>query len=127
MIPQSWIINCLKKYKISDEAINFIEKTMKTCRVELTAGVRSLAEIKIQRSIFQGDALSSLLFIIAIYTFHFYFYIYFYNSSVVKKAVQFVNKEYITNRFLKKKEKKRKKKRLKRSVQHEKNQPELQC
>ena len=30
MVPQSWIINCLKMYKISDEVIEFIEKTMKT-------------------------------------------------------------------------------------------------
>ena len=30
MVPQSWIINYLKMYKISDEVINFIEKTMKT-------------------------------------------------------------------------------------------------
>ena len=52
-------------YKISNEVINFIEKTMKTWRVELTAGGKSLAETKIQRSIFQGDALSPLLFIIA--------------------------------------------------------------
>ena len=65
MVPQSWIINCLKMYKISDEVINFIEKTMKTWRVELTAGGRRLAEAKIQRDIFQGDALSPLLFIIA--------------------------------------------------------------
>ena len=37
---------------------------MKTWRVELTAGRRSIAETKIQRGIFQGDALSPLLFII---------------------------------------------------------------
>ena len=65
MVPQNWIINCLKMYKISHEVINFIEKTIKTWRVELTAGGRSLAETKIQRGIFQGDALSPLLFIIA--------------------------------------------------------------
>ena len=64
MVPQSWIINSLKMYKISHEVINFIGKTMKTWRVELTAG-RSFAQIKIQRGIFQGDALSPLLFIIA--------------------------------------------------------------
>ena len=65
MVSQSWIINCFKMFKISDEVINFIEKTMKTWRVELTAGGKSLAEAKIQRGIFQRDALSPLLFIIA--------------------------------------------------------------
>ena len=58
MVPQSWIINCLKMYNISDEVINFIEITMKTWKVELTTGGRSLAEAKIQRGIFQGDSLS---------------------------------------------------------------------
>ena len=64
MVPKSQMINCLKIYKISDEVINFIDKTMKTWRVELTTEGRSLAEAKIQRGIFQGDALSPLLFII---------------------------------------------------------------
>ena len=66
MVPQCWIIQCLKMYKVSHEVINFFEKTMKTWKVELTAGGRSLAETKIQRGIFQGDALSHLQFIIAI-------------------------------------------------------------
>ena len=65
MVLQSWIINCLKMYKISNEVINFIEKTMKTWKVELTARRKRLAEVKIQRGIFQGDALSLLLSIIA--------------------------------------------------------------
>ena len=65
MVPQSWIINFLKMYKISHETINFIEKNMKNWRVELTAGGKSLAETKIQRGIFQGDELSPLLLIIA--------------------------------------------------------------
>ena len=52
-------------YKISHEVINLIEETMKTWRLELTARERSLAETKIQRGIFQGDALSPILFIIA--------------------------------------------------------------
>ena len=65
MVPQSWILHCHKMFKISHKVINFIEKTMQTWRVELTAGGRSIAEVKIQRGIFQGDALSPLLFIIA--------------------------------------------------------------
>ena len=65
MVLRSRIINSLKMYKISHEVINFIDKTMKTWRVELTAGGRSFTETKIQRGIFQGDTLSPLLFIIA--------------------------------------------------------------
>ena len=53
-------------YKIPDQIVQFIEKTMQTWRVELTAGGQSLAEVKIQRGIFQEDALSPLIFVIAI-------------------------------------------------------------
>ena len=52
-------------YKISDDVINFIEKTMKIWRVELKAGGKRLAEAKIKRDIFQGDAQPLSLFIIA--------------------------------------------------------------
>ena len=52
-------------YKISHEVINFTEKTKKNWRVELTEGERNLAETKIERGIFQGDALSYLPFMIA--------------------------------------------------------------
>ena len=59
MVPQSWIINCLKMYKISHEFINFTKKTMKTLSVELTVGGSS----KDPKRYFQ-DVLSPLLFII---------------------------------------------------------------
>ena len=42
-----------------------MEKTMKIWRVELTVGGRSLAKAKTQRGICKGDALSPVLFIIA--------------------------------------------------------------
>ena len=38
MVLHSWIINSLKMHKITHEVINFIDKTMKTWRVKLTAG-----------------------------------------------------------------------------------------
>ena len=65
VVPQIWIIDCLKMYKISSEVIMFFKETMKNWWVELTAGGKNLAEVRIQRGIFQGDALSPLLFVIA--------------------------------------------------------------
>ena len=53
-------------YKIPNAVIKNIEKTLETWRVELTAGGKSLTEIKIQRCIFQGDSPSPFLFVIAI-------------------------------------------------------------
>ena len=39
-------------------------ETMKDLKVELTAGGKTLAEVKIKRGIFQGDALLWLLIVI---------------------------------------------------------------
>ena len=44
-------------YKISDKVINFITEAMKNWKVELTAGGKTLAKVKIKSSIFQGDSL----------------------------------------------------------------------
>ena len=64
MVLKSLIIDYLKTYKISDKVVKFIENTMENYRVKLTAGGKSFTEGKIQRGIFQGDALSPLLFVI---------------------------------------------------------------
>ena len=37
MVPQSWMINCLKMYKISNKVIKFITEAMKKWTVELIA------------------------------------------------------------------------------------------
>ena len=65
IVPQSWILHFLKMYKMSNQVVQIIEKIMQTWRVELTVGGKSLAEVKIPRAIFQGDALSPLIFVIA--------------------------------------------------------------
>ena len=64
MVPQSWIINCLKMYKISGKVIKFLKNSIENRKVELTAGGKSLIVEKIKRGVFQGDALSQSLFII---------------------------------------------------------------
>ena len=55
---------------ISGEVIKLIENIMENWRVELTTGGKRLAEVKIQRGIFQGDVLSPLLFGIAMMPFN---------------------------------------------------------
>ena len=65
MTLQRWILRCLKMYKIPGQVAKFIEKTMQTWRVELTVVGKSIAEVIIQRSIFQGYELSLLIFLIA--------------------------------------------------------------
>ena len=52
-------------YKIPDQIVHLTEKTMETWRVELTAGGKSLTDVKILRGIFQEDELLPLLFVIA--------------------------------------------------------------
>ena len=65
IVPQSWIIDFLKMYKITAEVINFIENTILNWTVQLTTVGKSLTEVKILCGIFQGDLQSPLLFVIA--------------------------------------------------------------
>ena len=68
MVLQTWIIDCLNTYKISNKVIKFITEAMKDSKVELTAGVKTLAKVKIQWGIFQGNALLPLLLVITMIT-----------------------------------------------------------
>ena len=36
--PQNWILHCLEIYEISDQIVQYVEKTMETWRAELTVG-----------------------------------------------------------------------------------------
>ena len=63
--PGSTTTKFYKMYKIPDQIVQFIEKTMQTWREYLTARGLSLAEVNIRRDMFQWDALSPLLFVIA--------------------------------------------------------------
>ena len=51
---------------IAKNVVNFLGKTMKYWRVELTCGSETLGEVPIKRQLFQGDVLSQLLFDMAL-------------------------------------------------------------
>ena len=53
MVLQTWIIECLKMYKIFEQLITYIVKAMKNWKVELTTGGKTISE-----GIFQGDSLT---------------------------------------------------------------------
>ena len=50
IVPQSRIFHCLKMYKIPDEVKKFIEKTIETWKVELTAGRKGLAGLRSRKA-----------------------------------------------------------------------------
>ena len=65
IVPQNWIMTTLKCASYPTKSLNFIEKIMKNLSVEGTARGKNLVEVKIQRGVFQGEALLPLLFAIA--------------------------------------------------------------
>ena len=68
MVPHTWILQCLKIFKAAKNISNVIEKWMKNWNIELTSGGETLGDLKINRGIFQGDILSSVLFMITLIT-----------------------------------------------------------
>ena len=45
-VPHTWILQCLKLFKIANNTSNVVEKSMKNCRRELTSGAETLGEVK---------------------------------------------------------------------------------
>ena len=50
MVPNTWILQCLKIFKVAENVRNVIEKSMKNWKVKLTSGGEKLGEIKKQAS-----------------------------------------------------------------------------
>ena len=64
--PHSWLIESLNRMDLEKIALKVLGKTMKSWKVELICDAETLVEVLIKRGIFQMDALSLLLFVIAL-------------------------------------------------------------
>ena len=64
-VPHSWLIECMQIFKVNSEITGFLTREMTKWSTELTSAGKVLGHVAIQRGIFQGDALSPLLFIMA--------------------------------------------------------------
>ena len=65
-VPHSWILECLRLYNVNPKLLAFIKMSMNHWRTELEANGKKIASVNIQRGIYQGDALSPLLFCICL-------------------------------------------------------------
>uniref|UniRef100_A0A669EZW7 Reverse transcriptase domain-containing protein n=1 Tax=Oreochromis niloticus TaxID=8128 RepID=A0A669EZW7_ORENI len=65
-MPHSWILECLELYKINRTLRAFIRNSMGMWRTTLEANSKSIAQVTIKCGIYQGDALSPLLFCIGL-------------------------------------------------------------
>ena len=69
-VPHSWIIKCLKMFKVNPTVVNFIIASMKKWKTTLhlnhNNGTMKSRKININTGIYQGDSLSSLLFYLAL-------------------------------------------------------------
>ena len=66
MFPHSWILECMRLTGVSEDIMQMVEKSMQNWKTKLTSAGKELAEVQIRRSIFQGDNLSPLLFVICL-------------------------------------------------------------
>ena len=69
-VPHSWIIKCLRLYKVDERIIEMMGDQMDRWKTNLTLnhtkGTIKIENVKISRGIFQGDSLSPLLFCLSI-------------------------------------------------------------
>ena len=64
LVSHSWILEYLDLLSIADNVRSFLEKSMKKWKLLLTSNGSDLCEVDVNRGIFQGDSLSSMIFVI---------------------------------------------------------------
>ena len=65
LVPDSWVNECMEMFGIAENLRTFLQKSMQQWRLSLTANGEDLGEVNVERGIFQGDSLSSLLFVLS--------------------------------------------------------------
>ena len=66
MVPHSCIIECLDLFGVAENIESVLVNSMEKLKVMLCSGISELGEVEIKRSIFQGDSLSPLMFVLAL-------------------------------------------------------------
>ena len=67
MVSHSWIMECFDMIGAADAVKCLLGESMKTWRTNLMANDECLGKVNIRRVIFQGDSLSPLLFVLALF------------------------------------------------------------
>ena len=70
IMPYSWILKCLEMVGAAKNMISILTNSMVKWKTVLTSAAMALGQVDIRRGIFQGDCLSSLLFIVIMLPFN---------------------------------------------------------
>ena len=65
-VPHSWILKALQLYKVDPKTVRFIQNSMSLWKTTLTVNNKDITDVTIKCGIYQGDALSPLLFCISL-------------------------------------------------------------
>ena len=66
MVPHSCIMESLDLFGVAEHIKSLLLNSMEKCKVMLCSGNPELGEVEIKQSIFQGDSLSPLVFLLAL-------------------------------------------------------------
>ena len=66
MVPHSWIIECLDLFGVVENVKSLLVNSMEKLKVMLCLQHSESGEMEIKRGIFQGDSLSTLVFVLAL-------------------------------------------------------------
>ena len=66
MVPHSWTIECLDLFGVAENIKSLLLNSMEKWKVMLYSENSQLGEVEIKRGIFQGDASSPLVFVLAL-------------------------------------------------------------